>query len=281
MITQQDRKRWLERGWVAFDTLLAEERRGRLAHWAGEVASGPEAGERRLHYYEATGQGASLCRTERFLEDHDGLRALITDPELIGIAAALLGEPAVLYKEKINFKQPGGAGFAAHQDATAYSFVNHHVTCLIAIDPMTPENGCLEFAGGRYEGLLETDNRGCIRIDVAGALSWEPVPLPAGGVVFFSSLAPHRSGPNLSLRPRRAVYLTYNARAEGDLRDAYYAERARAMTAAQDAAGPGRPLRISTIGHFQGVPARPEDGTGVGTEFGPGVGPGVGPGGAP
>mmetsp|Transcript_21388 Transcript_21388/g.63932 ORF Transcript_21388/g.63932 Transcript_21388/m.63932 type:complete len:240 (-) Transcript_21388:689-1408(-) len=37
------------------------------------------------------------------------------------LASQAFGEPAVLFKDKINFKGPGGAGFLAHQDATAYA----------------------------------------------------------------------------------------------------------------------------------------------------------------
>lgn len=38
-------------------------------------------------------------------------------------ASAALGEQAVLFKEKINYKQPGGAGYAAHQGS--------HPVCLV------------------------------------------------------------------------------------------------------------------------------------------------------
>ena len=36
---------------------------------------------------------------------------------VIEAVGELLGEPAVLYKEKINYKYPGGGGYAAHQEA--------------------------------------------------------------------------------------------------------------------------------------------------------------------
>lgn len=257
MITHDERTHWHAKGWVAFESLLPSNEREGLDSWVAAVARDPGDGDRRLHYREATAQGSRLCRTERFLEDHDELRNLITGPQLSGIAAALLEDGATLYKEKINYKNPGGAGYAAHQDAMAYAFVNHHVTCLIAVDPMTPDNGCLEFASGRYDRLLETDDRGCVHPALADALSWEPVPLPVGGVVFFSSLVPHRSGENRSDQPRRALYLTYNAGSEGDLRSNYYDERSRTMAAAaQGGAGGTDSLRISTIGHFQGRPAK-------------------------
>ena len=43
--------------------------------------------------------------------------------------------------------------------------------------------------------------------------------------MFFGSYIPHRSGPNLTDRPRRSFYLTYNALREGDKHDAYYQDK--------------------------------------------------------
>ena len=67
---------------------------------------------------------------------------------MLDAASALLGEPAVLYKEKVNYKLPGGAGYAPHQDAPAYPFVAKHVSCLVAIDDAGIDNGCLEVVSG-------------------------------------------------------------------------------------------------------------------------------------
>ena len=252
MITERKIEHWNDKGWVAFDSLLDGKRQERLSQWVGEVACEAEAQDHRLHYYEATDRGPQICRTERFLEDHEALAGMITGPELMEIADGLLGEPAILFKEKINYKQPGGAGFSAHQDAVAYAQGRQHVTCLIAVDPMTPKNGCLEFASGQYDSLLKTNATGCIAGDVEAQLTWEAVALPAGGAVFFSSLVPHRSAANNSGWPRRALYLTYNASAEGDLRRAYYAARAKTMERAAEVERGRNAQRISTVGHFQG-----------------------------
>ena len=168
------------------------------------------------------------------------------------IASTLLGERALIYKEKINYKQTGGAGYAPHQDAAAYRYVNHHVTCLVAVDDMTPDNGCLEFAPGCLDALMPLNEVGCIDESIAETLEWTPVPVPAGGVLFFSSTAPHRSGPNRSDTHRRALYLTYNAFSEGDLRQAYYMDRERQLSERTPAKADAKAARISTIGHFLG-----------------------------
>ena len=38
----------------------------------------------------------------------------------------------------------------------------------------------------------------------------------------FDSYIPHRSGPNRSEQPRRALYITYNRASEGSYREKYY-----------------------------------------------------------
>jgi ectoine hydroxylase-related dioxygenase (phytanoyl-CoA dioxygenase family) len=91
---------------------------------------------------------------------------------------------------------------------------------------------------------------GCIAPDVVAALEWQPVPVERGQVLWFHSRTPHRSGPNDSAVPRRALYPTYNAAREGDLRAAYYEQKAREL--AQSSAT-GR-VNVSLIGDFQGRP---------------------------
>lgn len=48
-------------------------------------------------------------------------------PLLVGNAMRFLRRPTVLYEEKVNYKHPGGAGFAPHHDAMAYRFAQNHV----------------------------------------------------------------------------------------------------------------------------------------------------------
>jgi ectoine hydroxylase-related dioxygenase (phytanoyl-CoA dioxygenase family) len=170
------------------------------------------------------------------------------DGLLPAIAGALLGEPAVLYKEKINHKLAGGAGFAAHQDAPAYPFIDAHVSGMVAIDDATRANGCLEVVAGRHDDLLLLDDRGCIAPEVVAELEWCPIPTRAGDLLWFHSRAPHRSGPNRSTTTRRALFCTYNAAALGDLRREYYDEKASVFAA--EGAGSAT---VSLIGDFEGV----------------------------
>lgn len=238
-----------ERGWVAVDAAAPDA--GTLAGWVDEVAAIPEGQDGVLQHYEGTDAGPALCRSENFVPVHAGLRPLLCSGGFVDVAGALLGESAVLYKEKINYKLAGGAGYSPHQDAPAYPMIDVHVSAMVAVDDADESNGCLEVVSDCFDAVLPLDQRGCVEAAVAATLAWEPVLLAAGKTLWFHSRTPHRSGPNYSDRPRRALYPTYNAAREGDLRTAYY----EAKRAAFEATPPGDRARVSLIGDFEGRPA--------------------------
>ena len=78
-----------------------------------------------------------------------------------------------------------------------------------------------------------------------------PVEVRAGQTLWFHSRTPHRSGPNRSTEPRRALYPTYNALSEGDLREDYYREK---LAAFARRSADGEHTGVSLIGDFQGRP---------------------------
>jgi len=236
-------------GWLLTD-LLDAAGVAEVQGWADEIASWPDDGGDWLHHRELTDDGPKLCRSENLIPFHEGLRALLTTGAVPAVASALVGAPAVLYKEKVNYKLPGGAGYAPHQDAPAYPFIDQHVSCMIAIDDATVANGCLEVVSGAHGHVLPADDAGCVRADVAAGLAWAPVEVRAGQALWFHSRTPHRSGPNRSGRSRRALYPTFNAAAEGDRRADYYAHKLAALAGS----APADHVKVSLIGDFQGRP---------------------------
>ena len=99
--------------------------------------------------------------------------------------------------------------------------------------------------------VLPTDDTGCIRADVVAAMEWTPVEVPAGATLWFHSRTPHRSGPNRSAVPRRALYPTYNAPVRGRPPRRVLRREARQFAAGRAATGADR-VQVSLIGDFQG-----------------------------
>jgi hypothetical protein len=222
---------WSEHGWVALRGFLDPHETAELRRWTDELAAWPEERGTWMRYYERRKDAPDtkqLARIENFVPYHPGLAALFTGGRLLDLLAECCGERVVLFKDKINFKLPGGAGFDDHQDAPAYvDFgVEHHLTLLVPVDPMTEENGCLEMAlRACRRQLLPQKPDGSLRPDVMANLEVVPVVAAPGDVVVFDAWVPHRSGPNRSTGPRRAYYVTFNPASAGDHRAEYYARK--------------------------------------------------------
>jgi hypothetical protein len=221
-------------GWCAARGFFSPEEMVRIARWTNEVTALPEVSGAQMVYREPSlldPAAKVIQRIEDFCPHHAGFDALVRGGRLQRAVEQLLGEAALLFKEKINFKMPGGAGFEAHQDQQAgwSTYAPLFVTALVCIDAATIENGCLEMAtSARYSGLIGREWAPLTPEDMAGfdllAVSTEP-----GDVLFFDSYAPHASKPNLTAAQRRILYLTYNRAADGDHRARYYADKRAAF----------------------------------------------------
>src|SRR5262245_45146460 len=129
-----------------------------LASWTDAVETWPVGSHAWGQYGEQIGDGVAVCRTENVSACQRGVAALV-DGTLRDIAAEALGTPAVAFKDKINYKRPGGAGFRPHQDRLAYPGVERVLSVLVAIAECTIESGCLWLAAGVDEVLRNADRQ--------------------------------------------------------------------------------------------------------------------------
>ena len=203
---------------AAPDSPLARAALGSVAAAVGELFAEVETA-RAARKYGCDGTYCALCC--------DG------DDE-VGPPTANRAPPAHLFKDKVNYKQPGGAGFAAHLDSAAYRGLRQeHLTAMVAMDAADVTNGCLQVAAdgapweaGDPRAPLDETLVDCVEAGAASRLRWADVVVPRGAVCFFSGWLPHRSSANRSSRERRAAFLTYTSPAEGgSAREAYYAEK--------------------------------------------------------
>ena len=221
-------------GFVLVPALFDGAEMRQLSAWTDELQRLPETPGRCMMYFETSmlrpGERI-LQRIENFCPFHPGFAALCDGEKLRGVASRLFGEPAVLFKDKINFKLPGGDGFKPHQDQQAgwSAYADLFITAMVSIDATTAENGCLELCPGQHRQGLLGDEWTPLSDDDMRRLGARPVPTRVGDAVFFDSYAPHASGPNLTPEPRRVLYVTYNRRSAGDHRAQYYADKRRSF----------------------------------------------------
>jgi phytanoyl-CoA hydroxylase len=125
----------------------------------------------------------------------------------------LIGPDVRLYWDQAVYKKPEyPKPFPWHQD-NGYTYIEPqaYLTCWIALNDATIDNGCpWVIPCGHLRGTLahRLSKLGyvCREEDGPEALA---VPVREGSVVVFSSLMPHRTGPNLTAGVRKSYILQY------------------------------------------------------------------------
>jgi ectoine hydroxylase-related dioxygenase (phytanoyl-CoA dioxygenase family) len=98
---------------------------------------------------------------------------------------------------------------------------------MIALDDMSPENGCPELAAEtwkRKEGWLFGPDFAYPPEDGLGP--WASVELRRGEVLVYDNYMLHRSGANATDTDRRALFAIFNAARDGDFHSRYYEREA-------------------------------------------------------
>jgi ectoine hydroxylase-related dioxygenase (phytanoyl-CoA dioxygenase family) len=225
--TVDDVARMRRDGYLVVRNFVSPQQLAELLQWTAQLEGAPEVSGRHWVYREdsmTTPVRRVIQRIENFCPYHVGFDRFIRDSALVRWSGALMGAPVVLFKDKINFKMPGGAGFKAHQDQQAgwTVYAPLFVTAMVTLDAATLENGCLEVSAGRHrEGLIGEQWK---PLEEQG-LDLQAIPSGPGDVIFFDSFVPHASKPNLTDSPRRILYITYNLASEGDHRERYFADK--------------------------------------------------------
>ncbi|KJK65160.1 Phytanoyl-CoA dioxygenase PhyH [Aspergillus parasiticus SU-1] len=218
-----------EKGYLVIQGFFNAPETKLLQQWTQEVHDLPRTPDASyMPYEEVNAQGKRvLCRTENYANSHAGFNSFLRGQRMLSVLEQLATEPMLLFKEKINYKLAGSGGFSPHIDANAYTHVKNikHLTVLAAVDDMTPENGGLDVVDGSHRTEIKLGEDRCIDPAWVESQKWTPCTLQPGDIMVFGSYLAHRSGANTSSKDRRAIYATYNCKAEGDLHDSYYEDR--------------------------------------------------------
>ncbi len=217
-------------GFLVLPAMYSGAEIDRLSTWIDELSTKlPEAGREMIYFEDSLTEPGKriLSRIEKFADHHQQLHDFIYGQRMISIASQILGDQAVLFKEKINFKMPGGGGFEPHQDIQPGwdDYCPYFISVLVTIDESTIANGCLELASGFHKkGLLGEKWKPLTEEQLKG-ITFKHYPMSPGDVAFFDCFVPHQSKPNQTLKQRRNLYLTFNRAQDGEHRQQYFADK--------------------------------------------------------
>lgn len=158
-------------------------------------------------------EAGAITFTTHLVARSERLKAFSRHPFFTGVCADLIGPDVNLYWDQAVYKKPEKPRrFPWHQD-NGYAFVEpqQYLTCWVALTAATLDNGCPQVAQGLHRA-------GTLAHTYVEPLGWECLTDPdavavaevgAGGVVVFSSLTPHLTGPNVTDAVRKAYILQY------------------------------------------------------------------------
>ena len=143
----------------------------------------------------------------------EAARQFSMHPVFVDLCHDLIGPDARLYHDQAVYKKPEKPRrFPWHQD-NGYTFVEpqQYLTCWVALTDATIDNGCPQVVPGLHR-------LGTLAHHYTDPLGWEifedhpdavAAPVGKGGIVVFSSLSPHLTGPNTTDAVRKAYILQY------------------------------------------------------------------------
>ena len=194
------------------------------SQWLSKIARADKDVAENAYGREDT-EGAVVTLDVRNELRDDYYSAIARSRRIVDRMSAFLHDEVYHYHHKLILKQPRvGGAWEWHQDY-GYWYENgclapDMASCLIAIDPATRANGCLQVlrASHRWGRIDHAQTGGQTgadmeRVAVAQArLELVHVELPPGSAVFFHSNLLHRSDQNRSDDPRWALICCYNTK---------------------------------------------------------------------
>lgn len=218
-----------EHGYLSGIKMLEEWQVDELCNQQAEIAEPGHPGHHlfyEFHTNESSDPNSVLFHSLGHWRITEGFHDIAWNPAFVKAASQLLGDVSVrLWHDQLFCKPAHHGGVVAwHQDYSYWTCTKpmQHLTCWVALDDATTENGCLNYIPGSHRwGLLE-------RPSLAGEMNglmeflndeqkaaFKPISikLKKGYATFHHPLLVHGSYENKSERSRRAFVL--NAFADG------------------------------------------------------------------
>lgn len=210
-LTEEQKKQYDEKGYIVFEHLFSGEEMDRIR---GIIDRFDEESEAVLRATEREGDfisAANRINFTGFLNFKDPeLQRFTADRRFVGLTTAILGPDTKLYWDQSVYKRPeANRDFPWHQDnGYAPTSPEHYLTCWLALDDATIENGCIWIRPETHKlGFVEHVRTDIGMVCYQGEDPGIPVELKKGGMVAFHSLLFHRSTPNLGKKTTRKAYV--------------------------------------------------------------------------
>ena len=212
-----------KRGYVVVDHLIGTERVEMLRERLRQIAEGEVSFPKALIEYEPGADRerclSNLRKVNRLAGYDETFLGHARTPAILDIVEQLIGANIRLFSDQAFMKPPGGIEKTYHQDSAYFQIEPANlVTCWLALDDVTLENGCLwVIPGSHLEGIKDHSQDWDVGDRIDKTIPEEalkraqevPITLRAGSCSFHHSVLLHRSGPNNTSTRRRGIATHY------------------------------------------------------------------------
>ena len=204
-----------QNGYVLIKNFFSNQEAEQIHNFRLELEQLQESKGKWMIYYEENNGNKLKSRIENFIHYKEHIKNFL-DNKIKSLLESLLSQKMVLFKEKINWKLPGGNGFKAHQDHPAWNDFNISKFYSVAIfgNNSTIENGCLQVSSKNNDHIF--NHNGCISESIENQLDWKYIESTPKDLLIFDSYIPHKSDKNNSSNSRSIFYFTFNKLSEGN-----------------------------------------------------------------
>lgn len=221
-LTTEQKTFFEENGYLRYKQVLSDEELNALRQRSEDIAEGrvPQIDPRYIQFEEAfrdgdNRPGSRLDKVRKLVYlcyQDDLFEAVVKKAEIVDVIEDLMGPNIKFYADQLMMKpRLNGTVTDWHQDSMAWPMFapQDHVSCWIALDDATVDNGCMTVIPGSHKwGPIAREYRD--RFLAMQELA-EPVPveLKAGYCMFHHGLNFHRTGANTTPNRRRGLALHY------------------------------------------------------------------------
>ncbi len=232
-LTEEQKSQFERDGFIYYGPIISAEELGAVRERIAAIASGDTSVPENLIRMEQAYLDGQLPGVERrdavwqmlLLAEHDEvINRLVRNERILDAVESLLGPDIKYYSDQVLMK-PAKHGSAVnwHQDSYYWPIEPMNlVTCWLALDDATLENGCMCFIPGSHQQGLWPHTRNdqrTMKLEGVDESKMVAVPVPAGGCEFHNSLTVHATSENKTPNRRRAIAMSYMSARSRDTRD--------------------------------------------------------------
>lgn len=206
--------------------------------------------EKNFSYFEKIKKKLKLRRIEKISEQLSDAKKLVHSKKILTLLKKLTKKNNELFKDKLNFKYPGGKGYVPHIDGHFYwrdknnrikrgwsIYSNSFTNVVIPLERTDKDNGCLYLSpksdlkklGNNWSEITNkldkfTPN---IKKKFLKKFKFFPAELNAGDILIFDWHCAHKSSNNNSKKSRMIFYATYCSKTKNikNARRKYYNDK--------------------------------------------------------